>query len=256
MRLLLPGGSIFLIMLATSCAVREKVVYFQDSETGGDTLKPYNYSPVYHANDLLSVSVSAMDAEAVKPFNTNVIAYTAEDGKASSVPMQQGYFVDSAGMIDLPVLGQVKVGDLTRSQATKLIREKLNAYVVNPIVTIKILNYKITVLGDVKVPGTFPIPSERVTLPEALGMAGDMNITGIRKNVLVIRDIDGVKTEFRVDLTSKECYNSPAYYLLQNDIVYVEPNKAKRNSSTVGTNAGIIVSVSSLIITTIILLTR
>lgn len=245
-----------LLTMSAACGLRKKVVYFQGNDAGTDTILPYTYVPVYHVNDLLSVTVSAMDAEAVKPFNTNVVAYTSEDGRVSNVPMQQGYFVDSSGMIDLPVLGQIRVGGLSRSQATKLIRDRLNTYVVNPIVTVKILNYKITVLGDVKAPGTFQIPGERVTLPEALGMAGDMNITGQRTNILVIRDLDGKKTEYRIDLTKKECYNSPAYYLMQNDIVYVEPNKARRSSSAVGTNAGIIVSVTSLILTTVILLTR
>jgi len=207
-------------------------------------------------NDLLSITVSAMDAETVKPFNINVIAYTSEDGRASNVPMQQGYFVDTAGMIDFPVVGKIKVGGLSRPEAVQLIKQKLAPYVVDPLVTIKIMNYKVTVLGDVKIPGAFPVPSERVTLPEALGMAGDMNITGMRKNILVIRDIDGVKTEIRVDLTSKNAYNSPGYYLLQNDVVYVEPNHAKRNSSIIGTNAGIFISVASLLLTSIALLTR
>jgi len=254
-RIMLSGAGTLLLLIA-GCGVREKVVYFQENQNGQDTIRPYSYSPVYHTSDLLSVTISAMDAETAKPFNTNVIAYTADDGRVSNVPMQQGYFVDSAGMIELPVLGPVHVGGLNRSQATELIRKKLDAYIDHPIITIKILNYKITVLGDVRQPGTFQVPGERVTLPEAIGMAGDMNITGVRKNILVIRDIDGIKTEIRVDLTSRESYNSPAYYLMQNDIVYVEPNKARRNSSVVGTNAGIIVSVTSIILTTIILLTR
>jgi polysaccharide export outer membrane protein len=242
--------------LGTSCGIRKKVVYFQPAEDGTDTIATYSYSPVYHSNDLLSITVSAMDAEAVKPFNTSVISFTSEDGRASTVPMQQGYFVDAEGWIDFPVLGRIKVGGLKRSEAVLQIKQKLAPYVVDPSVVIKILNYKVTVLGDVKLPGSFPITSERVTLPEALGMAGDMNMTGVRKNVLVIRDIDGVKTEIRVDLTSKSAYNSPGYYLQQNDVVYVEPNKAKRNSSIIGTNAGIFISVASLLLTSIALLTR
>lgn len=232
------------------------MVYFQPSVSGSDSIIQHAYAPVYHSNDLLSVTVASMDAESVKPFNMSIVAYTSEDGRATNVPMQQGYFVDTAGYIDFPVLGKLKVGGLTRMQAVQLIRQKLTPYVIDPLVIVKILNYKITVLGDVKNPGTFPIPSERVTLPEALGMAGDMNVTGVRNNVLIIRDIDGVKTEIRVDLTSKETYNSPGYYLRQNDVVYIEPNRAKRNSSVTGTTAGIFISVASLLLTTIAILTR
>lgn len=242
--------------IVSSCGVREKVVYLQDSENGSDSIAKHYYSPVYRSNDLLSISVSSMDAETVKPFNMNVVSYTSEDGRASNTPMQLGYFVDTAGCIEFPVVGRIKVGGLNRTEMVQMLRHKLSPYVVDPIINVKILNYKITVLGDVKMPGTFTIPSERVTLPEALGMAGDMNITGVRKNILVIRDLDGVKTEYRVDLTSKNAYNSPAYYLMQNDVVYVEPNKAKRNSSVVGTNATIFVSIASLLLTTIALITR
>jgi polysaccharide biosynthesis/export protein len=254
--LLLGCAGLFLIALGTSCGIREKTVYFQPTENGSDSIVKRFYSPVYRSNDLLSITVSAMDAEAVKPFNLNVIAFTSDDGRASNAPLQQGYFVDSAGTIDFPVIGKIAIGGLGRSEAVQLIKQKLAPYVVDPLVTIKIMNYKITVLGDVKFPGAFPVPSERVTLPEALGMAGDMNMTGVRKNVLVIRDIDGMKTEIRVDLTSKSAYNSPGYYLQQNDIVYVEPNNAKRNSSIIGTNAGIFISVASLLLTSIALLTR
>jgi polysaccharide export outer membrane protein len=245
-----------LVTLGASCGIREKTVYFQPAQSGSDSIEKRFYSPVYHSNDLLSITVSAMDAEAARPFNISVVAFAAEDGRVSNTPMQQGYFIDTAGMIDFPVIGKIRVGGLNRPEAVQLIKQKLTPYIVDPLVTIKIMNYKITVLGDVKLPGVFPIPSERVSLPEALGMAGDMNITGVRKNVLVIRDIDGVKTEIRVDLTSKSAYNSPGYYLQQNDVVYVEPNKAKRNSSIVGTNAGIFISVASLLLTTIAILTR
>jgi polysaccharide export outer membrane protein len=245
-----------LVTLGASCGIREKTVYFQPDENGSDSIAQQHYSPIYRSNDLLSISVSAMDAEAVKPFNSTVVAYTSEDGRASNTPMQQGYFVDPEGNIDFPVLGKIKVGGLNRNEAVQLIKQKLAPYVVDPQVTVRIMNYRITVLGDVKLPGSFPILSERVTLPEALGLAGDMNMTGVRKNVLVIRDIDGIRTEIRVDMTSREAYNSPAYYLRQNDVVYVEPNRAKRNSSIVGTNAGIFISVASLLLTTIAILTR
>ena len=119
------------------------------------------------------------------------------------------------------------------------------------------MNYKITVLGEVRNPGTFTIPNERITLPEALGIAGDLQISGIRKNVMVIRDIEGKKTEYRVNLTSKELFSSPVYYLQQNDLVYVEPNRAKVNSSVVNpANVSLVISIISLFVTMVILFTR
>jgi len=248
-------GLLLIVLFITSCHTSKEIVYLQEN-SGADSTANFYYSPVYHMNDLLSITVSAMDAEAVKPFNRAIVAYTSDNAQASNVPMQQGYFIDTAGYISFPVIGQLKIGGLTRMQAIQMIRDELKTYVKDPMVMIKILNYKVTVLGDVKLPGTFSVSSERITLPEALGLAGDLNITGVRKNILIIRDIDGKKTEIRVDLTSKNAYNSPGYYLRQNDVVYVQPNRVRRGSSVVGTNAGILVSIASLLLTTIALLTR
>ena len=142
-------------------------------------------------------------------------------------------------------------------EATNLIKEKVSSYINNPVVNIQILNFKVTVLGEVKNPGTFKIPNERVTILEAIGLAGDLKITGLRKNILVIRDNNGQKTEFRADLTDNKLFNSPIYYLQQNDVVYVEPNTASRVQSTVlKTTGGVLISLSSLIITTIALITQ
>jgi len=141
---------------------------------------------------------------------------------------------------------------LSRSEAISHIQKRLALYINHPVVTVQILNYKITVLGDVKKPGTFKVPNERITLLEAIGLAGDLNITGNRKNVLVIRDHDGVKEEYRIDLTASALFSSPVYYLEQNDMVYVEPNgTARLRSSLFVTTTGIFVSLTSLIITTI-----
>ena len=141
--------------------------------------------------------------------------------------------------------------------ATVLLKEKLSAYINNPVVNIQILNFKVTVLGEVNTPGTFKIPNERITILEALGLAGDLKITGVRKNVLVIRDNNGEKEEFRVNLTDRELFNSPIYYLQQNDVVYVEPNAASRSNSTIWkTTGGVFISLTSLIITTIVLIVK
>jgi polysaccharide export outer membrane protein len=163
--------------------------------------------------------------------------------------------VTSEGNIEFPVIGTIHLAGLTRTQAIDLLKEKLALYIVNPTISLRILNFRITVLGEVRTPGTFTIPNERITLLEALGVAGDLLITGERQNILVIRDEDGKRKEYRLDLTQESLFSSPVYYLQQNDVVYVEPNRAKRNSSVINaSNTGIVISSLSLVLTTLILI--
>ena len=247
---------IFTVLTITSCTHKKKMVYFQGSMPSG--INNANYSPILRSDDLLSIGVTSLDMDAVKPFNLPVINLsTTMGGYTQGTPTQPGYLIDADGNIDFPVIGKIKLGGLTRSAAIDLLREQLKPYLNNSNIQLRILNYKVTVLGEVKNPGTFSIPNERVTLLEAIGIAGDLNITGVRKNVLVIRDVDGKKTETRIDLTSKEIFSSPVFYLQQNDVVYVEPNRAKRNSSVVNTaNISLVISVISLLVTMSVLFTR
>lgn len=227
-----------IVILFSSCANKKKIIYFQgDKAIASDTTK--KYSPTYKADDLISITVMSMDADAAKPFN--ISTYGVMDGDASKLNTNnisiKGYLIDQNGEIDFPVLGKIKLAGLNRTQASEMLRNKLKDYLKEPSVHMELLNFKITILGDVSKPGNYTIPNERLTLIEALGMAGDLNITGLRKNVLVIRDINGVKTETRVDLTTKEVFNSPVLYLQQNDVVYVEHNRAKKNSSVINPTA-------------------
>lgn len=234
------------------CKTREKLVYFQNGSS--DTITQSNYTPVFKTDDYLSIIVTGEELETVAPFNLHSIGFaqTTNSSYTNGAPAGTGYLIDELGEVNMPFIGKVKLVDLNRMEATELIQSKLSDYLKNPIVHIQILNYKITVLGDVKVPGTFKIPNERITLVEAIGLAGDLNITGNRKNVLVIRDENGIKTEFRVDLTSKDFLSSPAYYLSQNDVIYVEPNRVARSNSTLWRTSGsIFISTAALIITTI-----
>ena len=164
--------------------------------------------------------------------------------------------IDNNGFIEFPVLGQLKLGGMTRAEALTFIKEKLKPYINEPIVNLRILNFKVTVQGEVANPGIFSINTERITLPEALSMAGDLTINGKRENVLIIREIDGKKSYHFVDLTKADFINSPFYYLSQNDVIYVEPNQTKINSSVVGANISIILTSVSLLITIIALLIR
>jgi polysaccharide export outer membrane protein len=245
------------VFILFSCKTRENLVYFQVGVADSLNFNK-NYTPFIKTDDFLSVTVSCDDMEAAMPFNLPVSGnQNFNNGYLIGNPAPFGYLVDENGEIKLPIIGTIKVAGLSRMQAVALVENRLKEYLKNPVVQIQIQNYKITVLGEVKNPGTFKIPNERITLLEAIGLAGDLKPTGVRKNVLVVRDVNGVKYEYRVDLTKKEVFKSPVYYLTQNDVVYIEPNPTARYESTlVGRTASIIISVTSLIITTITLITR
>lgn len=248
-------------IITSSCSTsREKIVYFVDSEGKefiSTTKNNTNFTPKFKVDDLISIEVFATDIEAAAPFNYNNIHRTVvQTSYSNGIPSQRGLLVDSNGFINFPVLGEIKVAGLTRQELTSIILEKLKDYIKDPVVKIEIVNYKITVLGDVKAPGTYYIPNERITILEALGISGDLNPTAIRSNIMVIRDLDGTKKSIRIDLTKSDIFESPVYYLEQNDVVYVEPNRAKRNSGLLGTATGLFVSITSLVISTAILLIR
>lgn len=231
-------------------------MYFQSSSS--DTLTTNSsFTPVFKVDDLLSVLITAEDPEAAVEFNLPPAAVTSNQGYTSGNAAPSGYLVNARGEISLPILGNIAVAGKDRMQLEEDIKSKLEGHLKNPTVQIQILNFKITVLGDVRSPGTFKIPNERITLLEAIGLAGDLRMTGVRQNVLVIRDSSGVKQEYRIDLTSKEVFSSPAYYLQQNDVVYVQPNAAARTEGTVWKTTGaIFISLTSLIVTTVALIVR
>ncbi|MCW3076537.1 MAG: sugar transporter [Bacteroidetes bacterium] len=247
-----------LCFVCFSCVNRKKIVYFQgDVPVKSDTLKLN--SPKLQSDDLLSITVMGLDAEAVKPFNLSTYGsyYGKEVNAGQGDPALAGYLIDSKGEIDFPVIGKLKLTGLNRSEAAIYISSKLKDYVKDPMVNLRIMNFKITILGDVARPATYTIPNERITLIEAIGLAGDLNLSGKRKNVLVIRDMDGKKTETRVDLTNNEVFNSAVYYLKQNDVIYVEHNRAKRNAAGVNlATVSVLVSLTSIVITLISILTR
>ena len=247
-------------VLMTSCNTHKKMVYFQG--VSQDSIQSQSsYTPVFKPDDFLSIVVTAEDPETAVPFNFPIqftqVSGGGGAGYTQGRPSQVGYLVDDEGYIELPVIGKVQVGGKNRRTVKEELKQQYNKYLNGPVVNIQIQNFKVTVLGDVQNPGTFQIPNERITILEALGIAGDLEMTGERNNVLVIRDRNGKKTEYRVDLTSKEVLSSPVYYLEQNDVVYVEPNSASRSTGTFWrTSGGIIISLTSLVITTVVLITN
>lgn len=249
----------YLLLIAVAlnaCKSPKEIVYFRDNGQTDTEIKSNYYDLKIAPDDLLSITVSAMDLDAVRPFNLPVVSLNNTDGRATGQPVLQTYLVSRDGKINFPVLGQLDVAGLSRSALEKDLAERLKKLVIDPIVTIRIMNFKVTVLGEVARPGSFTIPNERISLPEALGLAGDMTIQGKRQNVSVIREENGNPKQYFVDMTKKETFNSPVYFLKQNDIVYVEPNNTKIKSSSVGPNTTIWLSIVSTLITLVAVITR
>lgn len=249
--------ALILIVLA-SCASRDKIRYYKGIEEAAyaDSI---TYNPVLKQDDLLSIIISSPSAEATANFNVasfGVGNTGSAPGATAEQPGYLSYLVDNQGKIDFPVLGKLTLGGLTRSQAIFMIKTKLKDYIKDPFVTLRILNFKVSVTGEVMTPGSFPIATERITLPEALAMAGDLTIFGKRDNILIIRETDGKKTYNFVDITKADFINSPFYYLSQNDLIYVEPNKVRMNSSLIGPNIQVTIAALSLLVAFYAIYTR
>ncbi|WP_104384578.1 polysaccharide biosynthesis/export family protein [Sphingobacterium sp. HMA12] len=243
------------LMLFSSCGSRKNMVYLQNDSTQINTLYE-QYVPKIQVNDILTIVVTAADPKVTAPFNPVSTMTTSNLTQQVDMALRPTYTVDNQGDITLPMLGKVHVAGLTRVEAIEKIRSELSQYIKDPGVNINFNNFRVSVLGEVAKPGSFIMPTERVTVLEAIGMAGDLTIRGIRENVMLIREVDGKKSMHRLDLTQQSTLNSPYYYLAQNDVIYVEPNKAQINNSKLGANTNIIISIASLLITVISVLTR
>lgn len=206
-----------LFLVFSSCRSYREVPYFQDLKRSSVTEeKINNYSPlIIEPNDIIGVNVLSLNADASAAFN-----YNPENNPNT------GYLVNQNGEIKLPMLGIVKVGGLSTEQVRSQLQKSLLTYLREPAVNVRVLNFKISVLGDVARPNVYQVPGERVTIPEALSMAGDLNITGLR-NILLIRENKGKREYVPIDLRSKDLFNSPYYYLKNNDMIYVNPDKTK-----------------------------
>ena len=247
-------GALLLIVVAflASCGSKKDVVYFQNAGEFETRVGSNDFTMKFKSDDVVSIHVSTLDAEASTPFN--LYRGSMEGGVR---PEQVDYIIDHQGEIEFPVIGKVKIAGLSPEETRVLLRDRLSEYLKDPIINIRLKNFTVTVLGSVGRPGTYPVNGEEITIMEAIGLAGDLTIKGQRNNVMVIRDFDGTKVYTRIDLTKKEAFESPVYYLTQNDVVYVEPNKSGVSSSTVDARTGIAVSLISLVVTsTVIIITR
>ena len=244
----------FSIILITSCTTKKDIVYFQDIKNKQQSQVQY-VVPKIQINDILNVNVSALNPEAVAPFNQQLDNL----GNQSDANMKlRGYLVSAEGNIVFPIVGKIKLAGTTPEEAEDIIKNILvsKGLLVEPVISVRLLNGKITILGDISKPGTYPYSEQNITLLQALGYASDLSITGIRKDILVIREENGTRTYGHIDMTKTDWFDSPYYYIKQNDVIYVYPNGPKIKSAGYLTNLSTVLSVVASSITLILLITR
>ena len=241
------------VALVSSCGSTKDVAYFQNSH--GVDLSPSQtlYDAHIMPKDQLTITVSCINDEAAAPFNLTVpTPYTTNSRISSSQATLQTYLVDNEGNISFPIIGTIHLGGLTKSEAEQLIQSKVKPYMSEeekPIVTVRMSGYQISVIGEVGHPGTFTVSREKISVLEALAQAGDLTIYGVRNNVQLIReDATGKKSIYYLDLNDANLINSPYYYLQQNDVLYVTPNKVKAQNSSVGSMTTLWFSATSILI--------
>jgi len=235
-----------MLLLFSSCAEKRNLVYFSDvNDSTSFTQAIMNvHQPKIQKGDILAISVSTMDATTNALFNTGAILQGADsrlgtaNAAGSTNLAKEGYLVGNDGNVNFPVIGKVNLLGLTLEEAHGRLTDELNTYVKEPIVNIRYLNFKVTVIGEVNRPSSFTIENDQINVLEALGMAGDMTAYGKRENVLVIREVDGKRNMARLNLNTTNAFKSPYFYLQQNDVVYVEPDIMKekqisRNPNTI-----------------------
>ena len=242
---------LFLVVInLSSCASKKDILYFQDSEARNLEKIDQTFEPLIEENDILYITVSSINEEVLRPFlKTQQIQQTN-----SKNPGLDGYLVKADGTISFPVLGDVKVDGMTRAEIESLLKSKISEYVNDVVVDVRIMNFEITVIGEVKAPGVFTINDERVTLPEALALAGDLTSDGKRSSITVVREEDGIRKVNKIDYTSSEFFNSDFYFLKQNDLVYVEPSTKGVKKSGFIPDIPALLSLFTVILSSVILL--
>lgn len=249
-----------MILMLASCASSKKVAYFQNAVDGVVKRSEGLYDAKIMPKDILTITVSTTNPEAATPFNltiSNTLNATGQMYSGSGV--LQTYLVDNNGEIEYPVVGNIKVAGLTKNECQELVKSKIKAFLAedeDPIVTVRMSSYRVTIIGEVRSPGVIPVGTEKMSILEALASAGDLTIYGKRDNVMLIREeANGQKTVHRLNLNDANIISSPYYYLQQNDIVYVEPNGVQAKNSAIGSSTtiwfsfvGIVTSVASLLV--------
>ena len=241
------------VLLLISCGSSKKITYLQNIQDVDLELSRYLYDAKIMPKDVLSITVSTVNPEAAAPFNQTVPTILSRGQQSTySNSLLQSYLVDNNGQIEFPIVGTLTVGGLTKSECEQMVLSKILPYLnenERPIVTVRMFNYKISVIGEVNRPGMYTVGNEKINIFEALAQAGDLTIYGVRKNVKLIReDATGKKEIHTLNLNDADLVTSPYYYLQQNDIVYVEPNKVKSRNSGISSSTTIWFSATSILI--------
>ena len=241
-------------LMITGCGSTKNVAYFQNSDTVSLDMSRVLYDARIMPKDVLSITVNTTEPDAAIPFNLTVqtAISAAQKSSLTTQPALQNYIVDNEGNVDFPLVGQIHLGGMTKSEAEQYILSQIKPFLSDtekPIVTVRMANYKISVIGEVARPGMFTVANEKINILEALAQAGDLTIYGVRDRVKLIReDANGQKEIHVLNLNDANIINSPYYYLQQNDIVYVEPNKVKAQNSNVGSMTTLWFSAISIVI--------
>ena len=251
--LILFGILLLATTLLSSCGTTKQIAYLQNSDSIDFAQSRFLYDARIMPKDQITISVNTTTPEASVPFNLLLQnSYTQGRAVNSSSSVLMPYLVDNDGFINFPIVGRLKVGGLTKAEAEQLVTEKIRPYMAeseNPVVTVTMASYSVSVLGEVNRPGTFQVSREKITILEALAQAGDLTIYGVRDRVKLIReDATGKKSIETLNLCDANIINSPYYYLQQNDVVYVEPNKIKAQNSKVGQTTTLWFSATSILV--------
>lgn len=246
---------LLLVLVLTSCASKKEILYLQDAKNVNTSEIVYQNATI-QPNDILKISVETLIPKASTPYNRRLFG----DIPVNNIQLLQleGYLVSNAGNINFPILGEIKVSNLTTLEIEEKIKGLLvdGGHLNNPTIDVRLVNAKITVLGEVNSPGTFNLTEQNITLLQALGYAGDLTINGKRDDIIITRDVDGVRTITHIDLTSTNFMNSEYYYIKPNDVIIVNQNNARvKNAGFVG-NVGTVLTIASLVLSSIILLSR
>lgn len=255
-------------LIFTSCSTRKEIVYFQDIEKLEDFAAIEQFEPKIEVNDVLRVNVFSNNQEVAQPFNLSMnrggtgggsmggSSGIGGSGGGNNNAILDGYLVDVDGNIQFPVLGKVSVKGKTRGELEEYLNTELKEYIKDVVVQVRIVNFKVTVLGEVRNEGVVQVPDERVSIPEIIAMSGGISYNGKRENILVIRDDNGKKTHGWVDITEADVFQNPYYFLKQNDIVYVEPTYRQVKSAGFITSYTGIISLVSTVLSLILIFTR
>ncbi len=247
---------IFLSLIFNSCSTKDEIVYFQNIEKLDHMGAIEQFEPRIEINDILNIQVSSLNQEVVAPFQLDNNQRTGTGGGGNNNQMLNGYLVGVEGNINFPVLGEVNVLNMTRSEVEEFLTEKLKKYVTDVVVRVRIMNFKVTVMGEAGNSTVIQVEDGRLSIPQAIAMSGDITYNGKRENILVIRNHNGKISYGRVDLTDADLFTNPFYYLKQNDIVYVEPTYRQVKSAGFFSSPGNILGLVSSTLSLIFIFTR